>query len=320
MGRQHRIELAGAVYHVYARGNRRAPVFESAKEYEAYLGDLERLAREHGAEVLAFCLMPNHTHLCLRTGDAGSPLSVLMQRLNMRHARRFNWARDTVGRLNASRYKSQLVGDPQYLLTLVRYIHLNPVRANLAASVGDWPHTSHAAYLGRGRRWVATSHVLTRVGGAEGYEHLMRRDVSPEEAQLFRPDVRGRRLRVIAGSTLFHPSRVVSGPFRRKTDPGKAAAEETALLWARTRGLALDRICRESRNTVAIALRVELAKTLREAGHSLRTIGELLGCQEPAVSKLLRRERAESGPDLSAGLGWRLQGAAFGEEGVSAGS
>ena len=88
MARQIRVQLQGATYHVYSRGNRRTRIFQHPEDYEAYLDDRRTLSEQHGAKVLAFCLMPNYPHLSLPTD--GDPLSVLMQRLTQRHALRYN--------------------------------------------------------------------------------------------------------------------------------------------------------------------------------------------------------------------------------------
>ena len=88
MTRQIRVQLQGATYHVFSRGNRRSRVFQHPEDHEAYLEDLRTLSQQHGAKVLAFCLMPNHPHLLLRAD--GDLLSVLMQRLAQRHAIRYN--------------------------------------------------------------------------------------------------------------------------------------------------------------------------------------------------------------------------------------
>jgi putative transposase len=109
MGRRVRMEYPGVVYHVFSRGNRRTAVFRSPAEYEDFIADLERLAKLHKAEVLAFCLMSDHPRLCLRTGEDGDPLSLLMQRLNLRHARRFNRIHKVRGHLNECRYRAQVV-------------------------------------------------------------------------------------------------------------------------------------------------------------------------------------------------------------------
>jgi len=282
MGRRARIEFPGATYHVYARGNRRAEVFDSQGEYAAYIEDLERIARQHATAVLAFCLMPNHTHLCLRTD--GDPLSVVMQRLNLRHARRFNLVRDIRGRLNESRYCAQLVDSERYLLCLVRYVHQNPVRAALATAADGWPFSSHHAYRGHRYPFVSTAEVLARVGGAVGYAHYMGVSLSGDERHLFEPDEKGRRLEVVGDEQAARSLAQRRAPWNvaQPALPVEAAAHA----WAQQRGLQLETL-KGLRDTESRRLRRDLAVDLRRRGYRLYQIGQMLGRQVSSVSRTL---------------------------------
>lgn len=296
MPRPPRIEVPGATYHVYARGNRRADVFGGAAEYLGYLEDLERIARQHGAFVHAFCLMPNHTHLCLRTGLTGDPLSVLMQRLNLRHARRFNAVRDVRGRLNEARYGSQVVADERYLLCLVRYIHLNPVRANLVPAPEQWPFSSHLAYLGRAFPWVTTGDVLARLGGVGGYSRWVGVPAGDEE-RAFRPDARGRRLPIVGAEAAVGPSK--PSPFGRRASDQAIAAR--AADWAQANGVDLEALQAPERDRATQQLRVGLALHLRGLGYALGPIARVIGRGESATSLMILRARgvAEAEPSYA---------------------
>src|SRR5687768_2318729 len=113
MARRPRPQFEGATYHVYTRGNRKSDVYLDDSDYRAYLEDVRELADHHRVEVLAFCLMPNHPHLALRT--QGDGISVFMQRLTQRHAVRFNRKYGVSGQLMEGRYKSLLIHDATYL-------------------------------------------------------------------------------------------------------------------------------------------------------------------------------------------------------------
>ena len=181
MGRPRRDEEVGKTHHVYCRGNRGGAVFEDEGDYAAFTEKLFELAALAMVDVVAFCLMPNHFHLCLRTREGGALLSQFMQRLNLWHARQYNWKHGVRGRLNESRYKAKVVDSEHYLLTLVRYIHQNPVRAGLVEQVAQWRYCSHGAYLGGPNPGVATLEVLRLVGGLEGYRALVDSGLSPQE-------------------------------------------------------------------------------------------------------------------------------------------
>ncbi len=187
MGRKRRNDAPGLIHHVYCRGNRGEPVFETEGDYEAFTRKLFELSLEARVEILAFCLMPNHFHLCLRTREDGKKLSKFMQRLNLWHARFFNLRHRVRGRLNESRYRAKVVDSEQYLLTLIRYIHLNPIRAELVQTLDAWKHSSHAAYLGGTNPGVVTADVLRLAGGAEGYRELFKSvPLTPEDLERLR--------------------------------------------------------------------------------------------------------------------------------------
>ncbi len=202
MGRPKRNEVLGSIYHVFFRGNRGENIFRQAADYICFLADLVVLTKEHKISVLAFCLMPNHVHLCLRTHTDGDTLAKLMQRLNLRHAIRYNSTYKVRGRLNEARYHAKVVieylsedekGD-EYLRTLIHYIHKNPVRGRLCLTADQWKYSSHRAYLGEeDLPWLEKDQVLEVMGGVEKYAARVAREQTEEEEKLFRPPRRERR-------------------------------------------------------------------------------------------------------------------------------
>lgn len=159
MPRRPRVHAAGAFYHVTLRGNHRQAIFRHDGD-RAILNALvaERLG-ETGACLHAYCWMTNHLHLLVQVSDV--PLGRPMQRISAQYARWFQSTVPTTGHLFERRYHALLVDKDSYLLELVRYIHLNPVRAGLVKDPIDHPWSSHAAYLGeRDEPWVRTGFVL----------------------------------------------------------------------------------------------------------------------------------------------------------------
>lgn len=202
MGRPKRNEVLGSTYHVFFRGNRGENIFRQAADYLCFLWDLAKLAREHSIAVLAFCLMPNHVHLCLQTHVGGDKLATLMQRLNLRHAIRYNGTYGVRGRLNEARYHAKVVIEHlsedekgrEYLRTLIHYIHKNPVRARLCLKADQYRYSSHLAYLGQeDLPWLEKDHVLEVMGGVEQYAARIAREQTEEEEKLFRPPRREKR-------------------------------------------------------------------------------------------------------------------------------
>ncbi|MBI4737903.1 MAG: transposase [candidate division NC10 bacterium] len=159
MARRPRIHVPGGLYHVIARGNRRQAIFRSPQDYGGYLRRLEEGLRRTGTRCFAFVLMPNHVHLLLEAGQA--PLARLMQGLQQGYTQEFNRRHGLIGHVFQGRYKAILCDRDAYLLELVRYLHLNPIRTKLAQDPADYHWSSHRAYLGRERiPWLSAEPVL----------------------------------------------------------------------------------------------------------------------------------------------------------------
>jgi REP element-mobilizing transposase RayT len=160
MARALRIEYPGASYHVLNRGVERRTIFGGPRDYEHFLGIIRALYPRYRVVLLAYCLMPNHYHLFLQT-----PLGRLrrfMQELNGLYGQYFNRRTKRVGPLFQGRYKAVLVENETYGKSLVRYIHMNPVRAGLAEQPEDYRWSSYAAYVGERKEdtFLSTRMVL----------------------------------------------------------------------------------------------------------------------------------------------------------------
>ena len=134
MGRPPRIHVPGGVYHVMLRGNNGDAIFADDRDllgFEALVADAED---RFDHRVHAYCWMPNHVHMVLQLGRG--PLSRIIQNLAGRYTRRFNKCHGRVGHLFQGRFRANLVDADSYLLDLVRYVHLNPVRGAWRAGPG----------------------------------------------------------------------------------------------------------------------------------------------------------------------------------------
>ncbi|HQU16714.1 MAG: hypothetical protein B7Z66_11550 [Chromatiales bacterium 21-64-14] len=147
MTRPLRLEFPGAVYHLTARGDRRADIFLDDLDRQAFLQLLAKEIGQQGWRLYAYCLMSNHYHLLVETPEAN--LTAGMRRLNGVYTQTFNRRHDRVGHVLQGRYKSILVDKEAYLLELARYIVLNPVRAGMVTRAGDWPWSSYSATAGK---------------------------------------------------------------------------------------------------------------------------------------------------------------------------
>jgi len=146
MARRPRIEIEGGLYHIIARGNNRQLIFGSDEDYHKLLRLLEAQKSRLPFYLYAYCLMPNHIHLLAERRD--DPIGRIMHRVLTGYSQYHNRRYQRIGHLFQGRYKAILCQTDQYLAELVRYIHLNPVRAKMVSRPHDYQYSSHKAYLG----------------------------------------------------------------------------------------------------------------------------------------------------------------------------
>lgn len=160
MPRLPRLHAPGAIYHVTMRGNHRNDIFFRRADRRVFDDIMAEALDRTGARVHAYCWMTNHFHLLAQVGLL--PLGRLMQRVGTRFARFIQKQIPTTGHLFENRYHALLVDVDQYFLQLVRYIHLNPVRAGIVNSPEQYLWSSHRTYLGKVEQgWVDTSFALS---------------------------------------------------------------------------------------------------------------------------------------------------------------
>ncbi len=170
MPRGPRLDAEGVLQHVVARGIEKREIFRSDADREDFVDRLAKLAPETGTAIYAWSLMPNHFHLLARSGPEG--LSRFMRRLQTGYAGAFNRRYQRSGHLYQDRFKSIMVEEDKYLLELLRYVHLNPLRAGLVRTVrslDSYPWSGHAVLVGkREAPWQDTEQVLLQFGRARG--------------------------------------------------------------------------------------------------------------------------------------------------------
>jgi REP element-mobilizing transposase RayT len=140
MPRQPRTDHPGAIHHVTARGNNRQPVFRDDADNWVFLQMLGATCSTHNLVAVAWCLMGNHFHLVLESREGG--LGAAMHQLTHGYAKRYNNRHRHSGHVFLGGYQSMLVNRDAYLLEVVRYVLLNPVRAGMCRSAGDWRWSS----------------------------------------------------------------------------------------------------------------------------------------------------------------------------------
>jgi putative transposase len=167
MPRQARIDAPCALHHIIARGIERSKIFRDDADYEDFLRRLGPLLVQTETKCFAWALIPNHFHLLLKTGNV--PIATVMRRLLTGYANGFNRRHQRSGHLFQNRYKSILCQEDTYLKELVRYIHLNPLRARLASDIttlDDYPYAGHGTIMGKQKnQWQAADTILELFGG-----------------------------------------------------------------------------------------------------------------------------------------------------------
>jgi len=169
MPRQARLDSPGTLHHVMLRGIEKQRIVDDSIDTDAFLVRLGEGVRATGTSIYAWVLMPNHAHLLLRSGPVGLP--TLMRQFLTGYAQHYNRRHRRHGHLFQNRYKSIVCDEDEYFRELVRYIHLNPLRAKLVTTLSDldrYPRTGHAVVMGRiHQAWQDRQYVLGWFGRGE---------------------------------------------------------------------------------------------------------------------------------------------------------
>ncbi len=315
------------------RGLERQSIFRDHRDQTVFLERLGTLAKSGAVSVYAWALLPKHAHLLLRTGSR--PLSRSMRSLLTGYAGAFNRRHCRVGHLFPNRYKSILVEEDPYLLELVRYVHLNPLRAGIVADLAAldrYPWSGHSALLGRVQRpWQALNFVLEQFGATPAAARRRHRQfVEAGVTQGTRPDLQGGGLRRSTGGWAqvaqlrrarerwTADERILgSGPFveqilrevtpapRPEVHPEKAVPHlvaECAKAW----GVSPEEVCGASRRRAAAHVRAAVsALAVCHLGLSAAAVARILGVTPAVVlrgiergSRLLEAQGVDPGAHL----------------------
>lgn len=142
MPRPKRLNIPGIAQHVIQRGNNRSPCFVTSSDYLHYLQTLRESCEKHECSLHAYVLMTNHVHMLI-TPLKGDAVSKLMMDLGRKYVRYFNDTKDRTGTLWEGRFKSSLIDSVEYCLACYRYIEMNPVRAKMVETPGEYEWSSY---------------------------------------------------------------------------------------------------------------------------------------------------------------------------------
>jgi REP element-mobilizing transposase RayT len=220
MPRKARIDAPGALHHIIVRGIEQRQIFRDDRDRDQFIQRLSDILTDTETPCFAWALIPNHLHLLLKTGL--TPIATIMRRLLTGYAVYFNRRHRRHGHLFQNRYKSILCQEEPYLRELVRYIHLNPLRAKLVEEIKvleKYPYSGHSAVLGRVKRdWQQVGYVMGFFGKRKSdARKAYRQFVEKGALQGRRPELTGGGLvRSIGGWTALRALR--SGKVRIKGD------------------------------------------------------------------------------------------------------
>ena len=159
MPRQARQLSNSGVYHIILRGINQQVVFEDEEDNTRFLETLRAYKEKSDYRIFAYCLMGNHFHMLIKTGK--EDLGVAMKRIAGSYVYWYNWKYNRSGHLFQDRYKSEPVETDEYLLTVLRYIHQNPIKAGLCNKLEKYKYSSYSAYIDNRSGIVDTSFVLS---------------------------------------------------------------------------------------------------------------------------------------------------------------
>jgi len=293
MARKPRIEIGGGLYHVISRGNNRRKIFRTHDDYLRFTNILAQQKARLPFYLYAYCLMPNHVHLLIEMRD--HPLSRIMQRVLTGYSQYHNRKYKKIGHLFQGRYKSILCQTDRYLGELVRYIHLNPVRAKMVKRPERYQYGGHRAYVGLDKSGLVDTEPVLRHFGAnkkravEVYIRFVEASLGePSQRDYYRAD-EGRLL----GSDEFLEE--IKHRVGEQRGGGKAiertSVEDLLRAAERSSGLSRQALCSGSKNRRNVAVRDAVIVAGRQRGISNRELGEALGIDGSAVTKRVEAAR-----------------------------
>jgi REP-associated tyrosine transposase len=291
MARQPRVEIEGGLYHIITRGNNRQAIFHARHDYEKFLSLLQIQKRKLPFFLYAFCLMSNHVHLLIeRQADS---IGRIMHRVLTGYSQYYNRRYQKVGHLLQGRHKSILCQSEQYLCELVRYIHLNPVRARMVEKPEDYEYSSHRDYLGlEPSSIVDVDPVLRHFGNRReiaqrAFRQFVRAGMKHGHRDEFYSSEEGR----ILGNEEFVDAMIHRiGQTRRRTNGSNSLkrefdAEALAKAVEKSCGIAQGKICGPGKSAELMRAKEAMILVGRNLGASVKELSELVSISISGVSR-----------------------------------
>jgi len=294
MPRPPRLHVPGGVYHVILRGNHRQAIFTEPSDRQMLDALVAETLERFDARAHAYCWMTNHMHLALQVADA--PLGPIVRRIAGVYARRIQQRLPTTGHLFERRYRSVLVDADTHLLRLVRYIHLNPLRAGLVADPADYPWSGHRAYLGLASiPWLTTDFTLRLLGtnrssARRAYARLISAGGDPDDSEQFSRGMPG-DTRVL-GDDGFLARITATGSRVPPTRPSLPTLEQVIAAAAREAGCTVEALASASKARAVADARCHVTERALAAGiATISQIARRLNRSHSSLIEALQRRR-----------------------------
>ena len=320
MPRQARLDVAGTLHHIILRGIEKRQIFDDGVDRKGFVARMGQLAMETKTKIYAWSLLTNHAHLLMRSGPGG--LAQYMRRLLTGYAQAYNRRHKRHGHLFENRYKSILCDEEVYFQELVRYIHLNPLRAGLVGNLvglDRYRWSGHGVLMGKVKySWQDADYVLSWFGKKAGQaRRIYRCFVSEGIKQGRRPDlVGGGLIRSLGGwsavkslrgseEKVLTDERILGRDDFVEKVLGEADERARRLFSSRMRvkevqrlieegckkgGISIEELQGGSRRGVISEIRSDIAvRLVREWGIPLAEIGRRVGVSTSAISQILHR-------------------------------
>jgi len=283
MPRHPRLHASGLLFHIMVRGNNKQDIYLDSTDYEEFLDAIKGTRTRYPFYLYAYVLMPNHFHLLVEVRK--TPTARLMQALLTRYARGFNRRHQRSGHVFQGRYKAIVCEQDSYLLELVRYIHLNPVRAQLVRRPGQWSWSGHGEYLGKIQRGLIDPGPVQEIlGSPDQYDAFVRAGLKDRYRPEWHP---GEQVPVLG------PERFKKRLLRKKPLPLSRPRPTLKALWRETAskaGVPFNVLRTGGRSAVVVAARDSfIRQAVGEAGYPATAVAAFVGCHPSNVTRALRK-------------------------------
>ena len=290
MARKPRLEVEGGLYHLITRGVDRRDIFHSPEDYEKFLALVAVQKGKLPFYLYAYCLMTNHLHLLVErmTDDIGR----IMHRVLTGYSQYYNRKYGRSGHLLQGRHKAILCQSDPYLTQLVRYIHLNPVRAKMVRKVENYPYSSHRAYMGLEPAGIVDVDPVLRVFGPK--KAVARERFAKHVAagmKLGHLDKLYETQSGVLGSEEFVDSMIHRmGEFKPTGTPRSSKitsidGDDLMEVVAKLCQVAPEDLCGKAKGRRLVAARELLVLAGRRAGLSVKTLADLTGLSVATISR-----------------------------------